>query len=187
MVVFSKEGWIWEETGPAISTVDPADIRGLVTTVLVSVGRLPHSRHEGRCEPPLNVLEGCANPGPRLLPEVEVSSLSSDSFRSLSGDGHLLSDRPHEREDLPGDGRHDDVWVLAAGGEAPEPFAEPDLRFPGDFLDGLRLMVESLSDDLGDLRRVAVGPGALDKNMPDMGIAALGDPSEPAALPGGVF
>ena len=56
MVVVSKEDPIWKETGSAFSTVYPADIRGLVTTVLVSVGRLPQSRHEGRHEPPPNVL-----------------------------------------------------------------------------------------------------------------------------------
>src|SRR2546422_9665392 len=48
-------------------TVDPADIRGLVTTLLFTVKRLPHSRHEGRPKPPLNALEGCAKPGPRPL------------------------------------------------------------------------------------------------------------------------
>jgi hypothetical protein len=35
MGVFSVEGRIWEEAGPAVATVDPADIRGLVTTLLV--------------------------------------------------------------------------------------------------------------------------------------------------------
>jgi len=30
-----------EETEPVMTTVDHADIRGLVTTLLVSVGRLP--------------------------------------------------------------------------------------------------------------------------------------------------
>jgi len=53
-------------------TVAPADIRGLVTTLLVSVGRLPHSRGEGRPKPPLNAFEGCTKPGPRLCSESEV-------------------------------------------------------------------------------------------------------------------
>jgi hypothetical protein len=35
-----------EETEPVNPTVDPADIRGFVTTLLASVGCLPHSRHE---------------------------------------------------------------------------------------------------------------------------------------------
>ncbi len=58
-----------EEAGPVITTVDPADIRGLVTTLLISVRRLPRSRHEGRLKPPLNAVEGCAIPGPRRFPE----------------------------------------------------------------------------------------------------------------------
>src|SRR6266480_697867 len=47
-----------EETGPVTTTVDHADIRGLVTTLLVSVGCLPRSRHEDLSQPH-NVHEGC--------------------------------------------------------------------------------------------------------------------------------
>jgi len=50
-----------------MSTVDHADIRGLVTTLLVSVGRLPRSRSEGLLQPH-NVVEGYAKPGLRLFP-----------------------------------------------------------------------------------------------------------------------
>ena len=57
-----------QEAGPATATVDHADIRGLGTTLLVSVGRLPRSRHEDRRTPPLNADEGYATPGPRPLP-----------------------------------------------------------------------------------------------------------------------
>src|SRR3989449_10224987 len=39
------------ETEPVTSTVDHCDIRGLVTTLLVSVGCLPRSRHEGLSQP----------------------------------------------------------------------------------------------------------------------------------------
>jgi len=51
------------ETGPVMTTVDPADIRGLGTTVLCSVERLPRSRHEGRLASPLNAVEVCADTG----------------------------------------------------------------------------------------------------------------------------
>jgi hypothetical protein len=54
-----------------MTTVDPADIRGLVTTLLLTVKRLPHSRHEGRPKPPLNAPEGYAKPGPHLCPSSE--------------------------------------------------------------------------------------------------------------------
>jgi hypothetical protein len=51
----------WEET-----TVDPADIRGLGTTLLASVGYLPHSREENTIWP-RNAVEGYTKPGLRLF------------------------------------------------------------------------------------------------------------------------
>jgi len=51
-----------EETEPVIATVDHADIRGLVTTLLVSVGYLPRSRDERMFQAP-NVFEGYTNTG----------------------------------------------------------------------------------------------------------------------------
>jgi hypothetical protein len=48
------------------ATVDPADIRGLSTTLLASVGCLPRSRHEGLFQP-LNAIEGYTKPGLRLF------------------------------------------------------------------------------------------------------------------------
>jgi hypothetical protein len=47
------------------TTVAPAASRGLVPTFLASVGCLPRSRPEGFL-PPLNAVEGCTTPGPRL-------------------------------------------------------------------------------------------------------------------------
>jgi hypothetical protein len=49
-----------------MTTVDHADIRGLVTTFLASVGCLPHSRDE-RTLRPLNAAEGYTKPGLRLF------------------------------------------------------------------------------------------------------------------------
>jgi hypothetical protein len=56
-----------EETGLVNPTVDPADIRGLVTTLLASAGCLPRSRHEDACRS-RNAVEGYTTPGPRLFP-----------------------------------------------------------------------------------------------------------------------
>jgi hypothetical protein len=50
-----------------MTTVDPADIRGLSTTLLASVGCLPHSRGESPLRP-LNAAEGYTTPGLRLFP-----------------------------------------------------------------------------------------------------------------------
>ena len=79
-------------------TVDPADIRGLGTTLLFTVRRLPHSRHEGRPGPPLNAPEGYAKPGPRLCP------ISGTERNASTVDGHLLGDGPHEGDELASDG-----------------------------------------------------------------------------------
>jgi hypothetical protein len=48
----------WEETEPVRATVSHADIRGLGTTLLVSVGCLPRSRHE-HLHQAHNAVEGC--------------------------------------------------------------------------------------------------------------------------------
>ena len=48
------------------TTVDHAAIRGLATTLLVSVGYLPRSRPAGFLQP-LNANEGCTIPGLRLF------------------------------------------------------------------------------------------------------------------------
>ena len=62
-----------DEREPVITTVDHADIRGLGTTLLVSVGRLPRSRHAGFLQP-LNAGEDCAKP---RLPLVRSSERTS--------------------------------------------------------------------------------------------------------------
>jgi hypothetical protein len=49
-----------------MTTVDHADIRGLSTTLLASVGCLPHSRGESPLRPP-NAAEGYTQPGLRLF------------------------------------------------------------------------------------------------------------------------
>ncbi len=66
-----------------MSTVDPADIRGLVTTLLDSVKRLPLSSFEDRPRPPHNAVEGDAKPRPRLCSSPEdggVQEFNGTSF-----------------------------------------------------------------------------------------------------------
>ena len=111
-------------------TVDPADIRGLATTLLFTVKRLPHSRHEGRPEPPLNALEGCAKPGPHLCPIRGIERTTSNVDR------HLLGDDPREGNELACHGGDGDVRVFATGRQAPEALAQAQLSFPADVLNG---------------------------------------------------
>src|SRR5882672_7952606 len=110
-------GRVEEGARPVTSTVDPADIRGLGTTLQMSVRRLPRSRLEGRREPPRNALEGCAAPGPRPFPHPAVKrerDVMSRRDRNFSGDG------PHEGGELARHGGDGDVGMLAACGEAAE-------------------------------------------------------------------
>jgi hypothetical protein len=55
-----------EEPKPVNPTVDPADIRGFVTTCLASIGCLPHSRREDACRS-RHAVEGDTTPGLRLF------------------------------------------------------------------------------------------------------------------------
>jgi hypothetical protein len=174
-----------EEAEPAVTTVDPADIRGLVTTLLDSVRRLPLSRHEGRPKPPLNAVEGCAKPGPRLFPEDRFIPGSLNLVSCLPV--YLSSDRPHEGGEFAGDSGDDDVGLLASSGQAAESLAEPDLRFPSDVVNGLGEFLEPFLDVFGDLGRVTVGPGAFHEGAAGMGIATFGDPALAPAFAGGVF
>ena len=65
-----------------MTTVDHADIRGLVTTFLASVGCLPHSRDE-RTLRPLHAAEGYTKPGLRSLP-MDVGNLYSFGCNTYS-------------------------------------------------------------------------------------------------------
>jgi hypothetical protein len=64
LIIFARRAV--EEPEPVNPTVDPADIRGLGTTFLASVGCLPHSRHEDACRS-RNAVEGDTTPGLRLF------------------------------------------------------------------------------------------------------------------------
>jgi hypothetical protein len=62
-----------EEPEPVHPTVDPAAIRGFVTTLLASGGCLPHSRHEDACRS-RHAVEGDTTPGLRLFQGTSVAS-----------------------------------------------------------------------------------------------------------------
>lgn len=181
MISSSHRSRLQAEAGPVMPTVDPADIRGLVTTLLVSVERLPHSRLEGRPEPPLNVIEGYAKPGPRLCSE------SGGSFRRLCFDGYLPGNGPHEGDQFPGYRRDGDVGVFAAADESAEALTEPDLGFPSNVLNDLGEPFIAFLDMRRDLGRVSIGPGSLDECAPSPGVSSLCNRPLAAVLSGGVF
>src|SRR5262249_42199566 len=154
-----------QEAGPATSTVDPAEIRGLVTTLHAPSGACLALGTRVGGTPPLNALEGCAEPGPRLLPE----SLLIESFFSR-GALPLACDRPHEGEQLTGDGGDDDVGVLAPRGQTPEALAEPELGLPGDVLNAPGETFDAFADGLRHFGGMTVGPGAFDEDAARVGV-----------------
>ena len=119
-----------------ITTVDPADIRGLGTTLHWSVGCLPRSRHERQVQA-LNACEGCTITGAAPPPRRWMSPFPQPVSTGHRVQRRLLGDRPGEGRHLPGDGHGDHVGMLAFGGESPVSLAEPDLCLPADVLDGL--------------------------------------------------
>ena len=97
-----------KETEPVTTTVDHADIRGLDTTLLVSVGCLPRSRHEGVSQSH-NVHEGCTITGAASPPRAGVAPSSVRVTNNvkrlrLRRQGLRFGDRPHEGRQLPRDG-----------------------------------------------------------------------------------
>jgi hypothetical protein len=171
------------------TTVEPAAIRGLATTFLASVECLPRSRHEGLWQP-LNAIEGCTHPGPRLF-RCTGTRLCKGCWAfhrlGLGCQRDLLGHSPHKRTQCPGDGAHHLVGVFPAGAQVPIAFAQADLRVPTPVLDGLGHLCQAQLEMPTDFGRVALGPGACDQGSPGMSIPGLGHASLTAPLARRVF
>src|SRR5215510_10414734 len=102
-----------EETEPVMTTFDPADIRGLAPTFLVSVRCLPRSRHED-CNllTPSRVTpyRGCSSSNGLehfTLPLFGTLDVGTIQPPSLGGHRDLLGNGPHQCAQLPGHRHHD--------------------------------------------------------------------------------
>jgi len=107
------------------TTVEPAAIRGLATTLRASVECLPRSRHEGLC-PPLHAIEGCTKPGPRLFRWTGTTLCNGFWAFNRLGLGYqrdLLGHSPHKSTQLPGDSDYHLVGIFPAGAQLPIAFA----------------------------------------------------------------
>jgi len=102
-------------------------------------------------------------------------------------DGHLLGDRPQERQNLPRDRRDDDVRVLAARNQAPIAFAEPHLGLPRDVLDGLGTVLEPQLQVRRYLGRVPIRPRGFNQRPARVAVAGLRDGPESTRLAGRVL
>ena len=169
------------EAVPVMPTVDPADIRGLVTTLLVSVERLPLSRLEDRSWPPLNVIEDYAKPGPHLCSEPGVL------VRRLRLDGYLPGNGPHEGDQFPGDSSDGNIGVFTVTDQSSEALTKPDLCFPSNVLNDFGEPFIAFPDMRRDLGRVSIGPCTLDECAPSPGVSSFGNRPLAAVLAGGVF
>ena len=133
-----------EETEPVNPTVDPADIRGLGTTLLASVWCLPRSRHEDACWS-LHAVEGDTTPELRLFPctLATFSMMGAVLIHGLRCHGDLFGNGPHEPHQLTGDGDDDLVGMCAAGEQSAIAFPTPHLCLPADGLDDVGLVFQS--------------------------------------------
>src|SRR3989442_14414379 len=141
VLVLVGDGRVREEAGPLMTTVDPADIRGLGTTLVFPSGAclgLESRVGRGRLVTlsRIALIRGRA-PSP-TLPWCETIG--------SRGEGDLLGDGPHEGGELAGDGGDDDVGLLALRDRTAEAPAESDLGLPGDVLHGLGEALEAFLD-----------------------------------------
>jgi hypothetical protein len=102
-------------------------------------------------------------------------------------DGHLLSNGPHEPNQLTSHGHHDLVGVFPTGDQCAIPFTEPDLGLPADVLDRFGLFCESALEMPAHFRWVPLCPGACNQSATGMGMPSLGHGPLSAALARGVF
>lgn len=151
---------------PVETTVDPADIRGLVTARPWIVSELPLSS-DGRGDEALpgngfpRVLRTVAAP-PAIPSESSVfvvvgvvpskfEGSAGSSVESAVGAG----DRPDEAAELARDGGHDDLVRLAACGETSITGGEPESRLPGDGADRCGQPFAPVQQASADTRRMS--------------------------------
>jgi len=181
-----------EEKEPGITTVDPADIRGLAPTFLVSVGGLPRSRSEDFS--PLNAVEGDTTPGLHLFrwtwePSLETLPLDAGPIQppSLGGHGDLLGNGPQKRAQLTGKRDHDVMRVFPPCAELPRAFAQADLCLPTRVLDRLGEFFQAEWQVPTHVGRIALGPSTVDEGPTGMGMPGLREASLASALATGIF
>jgi hypothetical protein len=118
----------WKSWSQSETTVGPADIRGLATTLLGSVGCLPRARPEGFLSPH-NADEVGTKPRLRLFQWIVKTLFTLEvELRDawiLWGHRYLLSNGPHTSAQFPGDGHNYPIGVFAACAQLSIAFTEP--------------------------------------------------------------
>jgi hypothetical protein len=148
------------------TTVDHADIRGVVPTFLASVGCLPHARAEDD-----------TTPGRRLFRETLAIAPACGStppsvglwwHRTLRGHG------PQTGTPFPGHGDDNLMGMFARGPQRTLPCAEPPLGLPADRLERLRELCQAPWQGTAHCRRRPIGPGTVDHSTTGMGMPRVG-------------
>src|SRR5215475_4858462 len=170
--------------------VDHADIRGLGTTLLASVGCLPQSRDE-RTLRPRNAVEGCTKPGLRLFrwtgePGSTVAANQQPSL-CLWGYSNVFRNSPHKGAQFPGNGDHDLIRIFAFGHQVAIAFTEPHLSLPADSLDRGGELFQAQLEMAADFGWIPVRPGPFDQGTTGMRIAGLGNTTLLPPRPTGIF
>jgi transposase len=87
---------------------------------------------------------------------------------------HLATDIPNESGQFPGNRGADFVLVQPLGTQPAEAMTKPQLRFPGEVDNGLRLTLKPRLQRFADPWRKAIVPSRLNEDASCMGVAGLG-------------
>src|SRR6266481_7742522 len=126
-------------------------------------------------------------PGPRRRRWLEMVITGSGVRLSRcgcpsGGEWHEARDGPGEGGHLPGNGYHDLVDVLPAGGQLPIPSAQADLRLPANRLNLGREFLQAELQMATNLGGIPVGPRPFYQRASGVAVAGLGDAALAAPL-----
>jgi hypothetical protein len=170
------------------TTVDPADIRGLVPPDVrpSGVGLALGPRVSCRRFTPSRVTPHRSRASTDGRLKTFFSRCQAVDGLWLWSHGYLLGNGPHEGHQFPSDGHHDLMGMFSAGDESSIALAPPHLGLPTDSLDRFGELCQTALEMTADLGRIAVGPGAFNQRPAGMGIARLGNAALATTLTTGI-
>jgi hypothetical protein len=106
---------------------------------------------------------------------------------ALGSDGDLLGNRPHEPSELTRNSHDHLVGVFSARYQASVAFAQANLGFPTDVLDGFGVLFESQLQVATGFRGITIRSRAFNQYPTGMSIASCGDGALTTPLTRGIF
>ena len=164
-----------EETGPVKTTVDPADIRGLGTTLLCPSGAC--LALGARIGEPLNAIEGYAETGAAPPPTdlgdpANLLGARCDHTAVIS-DHWACGNGPHERDQFSGNRDHHLFGCLPRAPSRRKRLHSRTCAFHLDVLDRLGQFFEAQLQMPAHFGGIAIGPGAFDERPAGVALPAL--------------